>query len=81
MPVVERHVGFVFCLGGGELLVPLRRACHCSAHMLSFFLGVFRFCGNRGFLDGSGGFNASEFSSTSMFVTYMFVADNCVGRR
>ena len=73
MPAIERCVVFVICVGGGELLVPLRRACHCSARMLSFFLGVFRFCRNRGFLSGSGGFNASEFSSTSMFVTYMFV--------
>ena len=75
MPAIDRRVIFVVCLGGGELLVPLRRACHCSARMrrLSFFLGVFRFCRNRGFLSGSGGFNASEFSSTSMFVTYMFV--------
>ena len=75
MPVVDRRVVFVVCLGGGELLVPLRRACHCSARMrlLSFILGFFGFCRHRGFLDGSGGFNAAEFSSTYMFVTYMFV--------
>ena len=74
MPVIDRCVcGLRRLSGGGELLVPLRRVCHCSARMLSFFLGVFRFCRNRGFLNGSGGFNASEFSSTSMFVTYMFV--------
>ena len=74
MPAIDRcECGLRRLSGGGELLVPLRRACHCSARMLSFFLGVFRFCRNRGFLSGSGGFNASEFSSTSMFVTYMFV--------
>ena len=73
MPAIDRCECGLRRLSGGELLVPLRRACHCSAHMLSFFLGVFRFCRNRGFLDVSGGFNASEFSSTSMFATNMFV--------
>ena len=74
MPAIDRcECGLRRLSGEGEVLVPLRRACHCSAHMLSFFLGVFRFCRNRDFFDGSGGFNASEFSSTSMFVTYMFV--------
>ena len=75
MPAIDRCECSLRRLSGGEVLVPLRRACHCSARMrlLSFFLGFFGFCRHCGFLDVSGGFNASEFSSTYMFVTYMFV--------
>ena len=77
MLVVERHVDFVFCLGGGELLVPLRRDFSARMHRTNTHLSLAEYFRLRRLvlLRGSSGFDASEFStSVSLFLsTYMFI--------
>ena len=77
MPAIDRCVVFVICLGGGELLVPLRRDFSARMHRTNTHFSLAEYFRLRRLvlLRGSSGFDASEFStSVSLFLsTYMFI--------